>query len=162
MNNLTNKLKLQKGQSGFTIIEVLIVLAIAALIILAVLLAVPALQNNQKDNARKQEASRVATGIATMLSDNNNKTLTAGSASASGSTDAGQLFARANIGGGQFKTVTIQAAGTAPANNTTVYVRIGYICDGNNPSKVTTGGYAVYYSTQTNATNYGACITAQQ
>jgi prepilin-type N-terminal cleavage/methylation domain-containing protein len=36
----------QKRQQGFTIIEVLIVLAIAALILLIVFLAVPALQRN--------------------------------------------------------------------------------------------------------------------
>ncbi|HPW47952.1 MAG TPA: prepilin-type N-terminal cleavage/methylation domain-containing protein, partial [Candidatus Saccharibacteria bacterium] len=36
----------KKDQKGFTIIEVLIVLAIAALILLIVFLAVPALQRN--------------------------------------------------------------------------------------------------------------------
>jgi prepilin-type N-terminal cleavage/methylation domain-containing protein len=41
----------QKREAGFTIIEVLIVLAIAALILLIVFLAVPALQRNARNNS---------------------------------------------------------------------------------------------------------------
>jgi prepilin-type N-terminal cleavage/methylation domain-containing protein len=50
----------QKRQQGFTIIEVLIVLAIAALILLIVFLAVPALQRNSRNNSRNNDAARVA------------------------------------------------------------------------------------------------------
>lgn len=46
-----NKHKLNKG---FTIIEVVLVLAIAGLIFLAVFLALPALQRNQRDTQRKK------------------------------------------------------------------------------------------------------------
>jgi prepilin-type N-terminal cleavage/methylation domain-containing protein len=42
---------------GFTIVEVIIVLAIAGLIILIVLLAVPALQRNSRNTARKTDAT---------------------------------------------------------------------------------------------------------
>lgn len=49
-----------KNQKGFTLIEVVIVLAIAALIILVVLQAVAAAQQAQRDTARKQEGGRVA------------------------------------------------------------------------------------------------------
>ena len=44
-----------KRQSGFTIIEVLIVLAIAGLILLIVFLAVPALQRNSRNTQRKND-----------------------------------------------------------------------------------------------------------
>lgn len=50
-----NKHKLNKG---FTIIEVVLVLAIAGLIFLAVFLALPALQRNQRDTQRKNDMSR--------------------------------------------------------------------------------------------------------
>ena len=52
--------KLQKRNTeGFTIIEVMIVLAIAALILLIVLLAVPALQRQFRNTAIKNDASSV-------------------------------------------------------------------------------------------------------
>ena len=45
---------------GFTIIEVVLVLAIAGLIFLMVFLALPALQRAQRDTQRKQTISRIA------------------------------------------------------------------------------------------------------
>lgn len=53
-NHLTHK--------GFTIIEVMIVLAIAAVIILIVFLAVPALQRNSRNVQLKREATRILAG----------------------------------------------------------------------------------------------------
>ena len=61
----------KQSEEGFTIIEVLIVLAIAALILLIVFLAVPALQRNSRNNARKNDASRISTAIANWVSNNN-------------------------------------------------------------------------------------------
>lgn len=52
-----------KKQSGFTIIEVVLVLAIAALIFLMIFIALPALQRGQRDNARKQDANTVASAL---------------------------------------------------------------------------------------------------
>lgn len=45
-------------QKGFTIIEVVLVLAIAALIFLMVFIAFPALQRNQKDTQRRTDVGR--------------------------------------------------------------------------------------------------------
>lgn len=56
MGNMKDLIKKQKG---FTIIEVLIVLAIAGLIILIVFLAVPALQRNSRNTQRSNDASQV-------------------------------------------------------------------------------------------------------
>ena len=63
----------QKREQGFTIIEVLIVLAIAALIFLIVFLAVPALQRNSRNNAIKHDAANVLSAISTFESNNNGK-----------------------------------------------------------------------------------------
>jgi prepilin-type N-terminal cleavage/methylation domain-containing protein len=52
--NILNKRKTE----GFTIIEVVLVLAIAGLIFLIVFLALPALQRSQRDTQRKQDLSR--------------------------------------------------------------------------------------------------------
>lgn len=52
-------MKTQK-QQGFTIIEVVLVLAIAGLIFLVVFLAVPALQRSQRDTQRRQDVGKAA------------------------------------------------------------------------------------------------------
>lgn len=50
--------KQPKKEGGFTIIEVVLVLAIAGLIFLIVFLALPALQRSQRDTQRKNDLSR--------------------------------------------------------------------------------------------------------
>lgn len=55
---------------GFTIIEVVLVLAIAGLIFLMVFTALPALQKSQRDTARKNDVSSVASAV-TSYSGNN-------------------------------------------------------------------------------------------
>lgn len=49
-----------KEKQGFTIIEVVLVLAIAGLIFLMVFIALPALQRGQRDTARRSDVSTVA------------------------------------------------------------------------------------------------------
>ena len=66
MSNIKNR-----KESGFTIIEVLIVLAIAGLIMLIVFLAVPALQRNSRNTQRKNDVSRVSTAANEFVSNNN-------------------------------------------------------------------------------------------
>lgn len=54
---------LKQKQEGFTIIEVMIVLVIAAVILLIVFLAVPALQRNSRNTQRKNDVANVLSGI---------------------------------------------------------------------------------------------------
>ena len=65
------KQTIKSKQEGFTIIEVLIVLAIAALILLVVFLAVPGLQRSQTNNAIKNDATHIATAFTNYYSNNN-------------------------------------------------------------------------------------------
>lgn len=58
MNTIKNQTK-----KGFTIIEVVLVLAIAGLIFLMVFLALPALQRSQRDTTRKNDASRLRAAL---------------------------------------------------------------------------------------------------
>ena len=60
----------QKKTKGFTIIEVVLVLAIAGLIFLMVFLALPALQRSQRDTQRKTDLSRAQTAINNYQSNN--------------------------------------------------------------------------------------------
>ena len=59
-----------KNKKGFTIIEVVLVLAVAGLIFLMVFLALPALQRAQRDAQRKQDLAIVRAAINTYKSNN--------------------------------------------------------------------------------------------
>jgi prepilin-type N-terminal cleavage/methylation domain-containing protein len=67
---MLNKLK-KINSGGFTIIEVMIVLAIAGLILLIVFLAVPALQRNARNTQRKQDISALVSAINEYVNNNN-------------------------------------------------------------------------------------------
>ncbi len=58
------------NKKGFTIIEVVLVLAIAGLIFLVVFLAVPALQSGQRDSQRRSDLSRLQTSVENYRSNN--------------------------------------------------------------------------------------------
>jgi prepilin-type N-terminal cleavage/methylation domain-containing protein len=64
---MLNKLK-KTDNKGFTIIEVMIVLAIAGLILLIVFLAVPALQRSQRNTSRKSDAGHISTAVNDFIS----------------------------------------------------------------------------------------------
>lgn len=61
-----------KSKQGFTIIEVVLVLAIAGLIFLMVFVALPALQRSQRDTARRNDMSRVDTSLIQYQTNNQN------------------------------------------------------------------------------------------
>lgn len=63
--------KIKKDNKGFTIIEVLIVLAIAGLILLVVFLAVPALQRNSRNTQLRSAVSTIAGGFNEYVANNN-------------------------------------------------------------------------------------------
>lgn len=62
-----------KAKKGFTIIEVVLVLAIAGLIFLMVFVALPALQRSQRDTQRRDDFARLATAITQYQTNNNGK-----------------------------------------------------------------------------------------
>lgn len=62
-----------KSKKGFTIIEVVLVLAIAGLIFLMVFIAWPALQRSQKDTQRRNDYSLLSTAISNYSTNNNGK-----------------------------------------------------------------------------------------
>jgi prepilin-type N-terminal cleavage/methylation domain-containing protein len=64
------KKQFKARQGGFTIIEVIIVLAIASLILLIVFLAVPALQRNSRNTATRNDVANLLSGISDYESNN--------------------------------------------------------------------------------------------
>lgn len=102
----------KRSEGGFTIIEVLIVLAIAGLIMLIVFLAVPALQRNSRNTQRKNDVSSLLSAVSE--SANNNQ----GSYPASG--NFATAFSDANPKLGYYTTAanvtwTKQTAAATPA-----------------------------------------------
>ena len=87
LKNLINKKS--KAEKGFTIIEVMIVLAIAGLILVVVLLAIPQLQRNQRNENRRSVASRIVTEISSYAGNNNGQYP---EARAAGSTSPAKAF----------------------------------------------------------------------
>jgi len=70
MSSVMNKTKKERG---FTIVEVLIVLAIIGLILLVVFLAVPALQRNARNTQRSTDIGNILAGINEYVGNNNGR-----------------------------------------------------------------------------------------
>lgn len=123
----------QNKASGFTIIEVVLVLAIAGLIFLIVFLAVPALQRSQRDTQRRNDFTRFMAQVQQFQTNNSGRVPTQAQV-ADGSTNG-------------FVNRYLRTAGDAwgdPLNNTYTYItgtptnpgqyqyRTGQKCDGEN------------------------------
>ena len=114
---LTNNTKV-KNRSGFTIIEVLIVLAIAGLILLIVFLAVPALQRNSRNTQIRNSAASVLGGVSEFVTNNNGQmptTITTNNGLVTISGAAGTANAQIRIQGGH-NAVNGTVMPTTPGN----------------------------------------------
>lgn len=127
------------NKKGFTIIEVMIVLAIAGLIMLIVFLAVPALQRNSRNTQIKNSAAALLGGVSEFTGNNNGQLPTTVAVVANG-------------------TVTISgAAGTTPA---TARVQGGYtVTLVNNSAPVPGGTGALIIVTNRSCTNNAVSAT---
>lgn len=125
---------LKKKNEGFTIIEVLIVLAIAGLILLIVFLAVPALQRNSRTTQLKN-ASAAILGVANEYVSNNN----------------GQQPGGCSIG--PDGTITISGTGTPVTGKT----QAGYTCNFGGGAK-TAGNPTGAFNLNINSKCNGAAI----
>jgi prepilin-type N-terminal cleavage/methylation domain-containing protein len=145
---MLNKLK-KSDAKGFTIIEVMIVLAIAGLIILVVLLAVPALQRNARNTQLKNDASSVAAGVSEFKSNNDGQApTTISTTTVSGA--AGTAPATIKLSGG----ATVTATATPSAGN--IGYQVGAACPG---STANTRSVAIYYTPEASST-VTKCIDA--
>ncbi|MFZ1458679.1 MAG: type II secretion system protein [Candidatus Saccharimonadales bacterium] len=125
---------------GFTIIEVVLVLAIAGLIFLMVFIALPALQKGQRDTQRRQDLSRFASQIAQYQA-NNKGSIPRGAAAGDCTAAAGNVAKFVTdymtAGGQQWNdpqsgsTYTcVSPAGAEPTASGSYYYKSGYICNG--------------------------------
>ena len=153
------KTKLTKKTQGFTIIEVLIVLAIAGVIMLVVFLAVPALQRNSRNTQRKNDVAHLG-GLINEYSSNNSGSLPTAIAAGTGAT-AGTLYLsndKFSIESTTNPTATIP--GTLPSTLDTMYVYTSATCNGNTPTASGSAKSAViYYIVENAGGNTGICNT---
>lgn len=63
---------MNRQKKGFTIIEVVLVLAIGGLIFLMVFIALPALQRSQRDTQRRQDVAIIASAVRQYMAHNHN------------------------------------------------------------------------------------------
>lgn len=139
-----------KDARGFTIIEVLIVLAIAGLILLIVFLAVPALQRNAHNTAAKNDVAGLL-GAMNEYVNNNSGSLPATQKAGAGATYTigakGTATAVAKIGYYTGANVTIVSAVPAKAPTVGVIIVEGATCNGNNAvGGGSPRGYAAWYA----------------
>lgn len=159
-----------KNQKGFTIIEVMIVLAVASLIMLIVFLAIPALQRSGQNTQRTSDATKIAGAINECLSNRNNITTScdtnaeiglnaAGTANSgtSGTLDIGSVS--------RLKTVKIGTDAPLPvgfpSDSATGYVYFSYTCttDGSNFASGGTQQFAVLFNSQSSSGgNVNRCV----
>ena len=118
---------------GFTIIEVVLVLAIAGLIFMMVFVALPALQRSQRDTQRKNDLSRLNTAVASYQSNNRGALPT----SVTGWNSLVTSYVR--VSGDTFvdpagTNYIVRTTGTLPttfdANNPVILVTTGAVCNG--------------------------------
>lgn len=136
------------NRKGFTIIEVLIVLAIAGLILLVVLLAVPALQRNARNTTLKSDASSLAGAVGEYKSNNDGVAPTAISATGVVS-GPGAATATAKLSGGAAISGTATPAAGA----------LGYVAGACPGSTANTRSFAIYFTPES-GTPTTKCIDA--
>ncbi len=103
--------KIRKLSQGFTIIEVLIVLAIAGLIMVVVFLAVPALQRNQRNQAQRTEANNLLAAYQE-ISNNKGGAILAVSDSSTAGSNAADVLAAAGTQNITAVSITAYVAGS--------------------------------------------------
>jgi len=155
-------LKKHKKDEGFTIIEVLIVLAIAGLILLIVFLAVPALQRNSRNTQRKSDVSRIGSAVQEFVN-NNNGTVPATTDNASIQALLGKLAYYTN------SNVTVSGAATGTVTNGTSVDTVNIYTDatcaamtggqGATSTGATTRQVAIVYSSETGSGTALLCTT---
>lgn len=153
---------LRKRTEGFTIVEVMIVLAIAGLILLIVFLAIPALQRNSRNTRVRNDASKSGSLMQEVINNNNGQIPVnvgvagnAGTApnicTANNPNNVPSVLQPANAGFNQVTCVDYSVFGFTglPANlaRDSVYVRSNSICGaGGNGQMAVAGGSGRQYT----------------
>lgn len=169
-------IKSKKPLKGFTIIEVMIVLAIAGLILLVVFLAVPALQRSQRNSARKSDASRIAASVIDYVSNDPTGALpttaaqcgqikdSAANLSQYNSIPAGACTAAAIGSATTANTMYLVAAAGTPGTATTniMILNTNGVCNGSSATSAGTAKQAaLLYTVESGSSWRWVCLNVQ-
>jgi len=156
---MLSKLKKSKSE-GFTIIEVMIVLAIAGLILLIVFLAVPALQRNSRNTQRKTDIGRIGSAATTVVANNNGQMPTAANLTTNVQTEVGSNLAYYQSAAITGKVLVAAGTQSNPDDITKVTVVGNGICDTANPgdAKYAQRQIAVLYTTESGSGKADLCV----
>ncbi len=150
------KTKLTRKDHGFTIIEVMIVLAIAGLILAIIFLAVPSLQRNARNNSRRNDAAHLA-GLVNEYEANHQGQLPTGFGNTGGTL--------LDISGENWAIVsapsTVNTTSTANyGSTTTVVVNEGWQCNSGALGNYVSGSrpFAIGFTVETSSTTQQVCI----
>lgn len=151
---------LRKRNEGFTIIEVLIVLAIAGLILLVVFLAVPALQRNSRNTQVRNAANSVLSTVTEFVNNNNGQMPSSvdidnGTVTVSGG--SGTASATGKTQGGYDASWGITDPGSTPALGNFAVVG-GFKCNGNDVGPATPRAILVFFKVETGGGTADQCL----
>jgi len=150
--------KLNKRREGFTIVEVLIVLAIAGVIMLVIFLAVPALQRNSRNTQRRSDVSHLA-GIINEYAANHAGTLPTGAQLVTATSGEKWAIMTAPV------AADVIASGTTTLSGSTTSMKVhpGTICDQTantlNATGVSAKAFSIEYQVETSGGADPACIS---
>src|SRR5579862_9569320 len=140
--------KLRNRDEGFTIIEVLIVLAIAGLILLIVFLAVPALQRSSRNTQRKNDAAALGGAVANYISNNGG-----GVPVGLGNNGAANEALVCAAGGGNRASLAACGAGNSETAKIGYYAKTGVWLNAAGAAAVTLGAAGSGSTTQVSTTD---------
>lgn len=142
-----------KNSQGFTIVEIMIVMAIIGMMLLAMLLVVPTLRRNARNKQRRDDVGAIISAI-NEYSTNNSGNLPANASDFSA--DAKVSFYA--VGDINYST-TAAANGNGLTDANTVYVRTGTRCNGNDPTttNATRRNVAVYFWVESSGAAKNQC-----
>jgi prepilin-type N-terminal cleavage/methylation domain-containing protein len=152
---------IKKRNEGFTIIEVMIVLAIAGLIMLIVFLAVPALQRNSRNTQAKNAASAVLATVNEFQNNNNGQNPTAVTIGSDGTIDVTGGSGTQPAAGKTQSGYTATTGTSFPATTGTLgqyTVALGYKCNGNTGFTASARSVAIGYLIEGGSANVQQCI----
>jgi prepilin-type N-terminal cleavage/methylation domain-containing protein len=149
-------MKRTENNKGFTIIEVVLVLAIAGLIFLMVFIALPALQAGQRDTARKTDVSNVAAAVNSYSSSNRGAAPTTALLATQLGTNVSNNTVKVVVNGTTGAQTISAQTGSANSGSTAARVQDGLVvvtfgtkCGTSSATQVLTAGTARQYTTVT-------------
>jgi len=163
MNNQLSKLKSVKKEEGFTIIEVMIVLAIAGLILLIVFLAVPALQRNARNTAMKNDAASLSAAVSEFKGNNDGSLPAAITGSGTTSVTVGTNGPVAKVQANTTVTLTQSVTGTLASYTTavnTILIATDSKCVSTSGTTtiLSKGMTAIFYTVENGGTAQPRCV----